>query len=481
MFAYVLLHLIIAISLLAALVKGTKPLLWMVGFLLPLQGLSIYIGIQLNWAKFIVIPLLLNWVIRGQKHKWSRLPGIYWFGLIILYIIASAIGAMLFDEEANRLSAVARALGWGVGQTTYRYLVQGLQFVQIFLAPLIVMMVVKNCEKEDKLVSGFLAGNIFSILAGIYQIISDRLGLPWFSTDLSNAVQGNLALRESVQGFGTGIVVVTRLYGFGGEPKHTAAFAVIALSIILARAMSGELYKYSKASVVILVFGIVLTFSTSAWASFGMIILLFSWIGLNKRRKKYWKPLLLVIALIFLPVLVGANDELMGLIISRTTERAKDSDTVAMNEPKDAALLAHLRNEPARAIIGHGPGGVSFFLIRYSSREILQRGLSMSPTYTLSRIIGDFGVVGFGLILGLWLSLFRFGKRTNARLAVIISALGVVVLFMPFVVFPALLIILGSTVNYSLTCDGWDVARASFAKSGREASLKSYGRGFLHK
>lgn len=62
---YLTVQALLGVLLFSALIRGRNSLLWVSGFLIPLYGMSAFVGVRLTWDKLIPVALALDLLIRG--------------------------------------------------------------------------------------------------------------------------------------------------------------------------------------------------------------------------------------------------------------------------------------------------------------------------------------------------------------------------------------------------------------------------------
>lgn len=72
---YLVVQVVLGGLLLAALVWGRDSLLWVSGFLIPLYGMSAFVGVRLTWDKAIPVALAIDLLVRGGAGRALRMPG----------------------------------------------------------------------------------------------------------------------------------------------------------------------------------------------------------------------------------------------------------------------------------------------------------------------------------------------------------------------------------------------------------------------
>lgn len=453
---YLTVQALLGVLLFSALIRGRNSLLWVSGFLIPLYGMSAFVGVRLTWDKLIPVALALDLLIRGGSGRLLHMPGRGPLLVLLTYATILSWVTWAFDTDAEQWRYVAIGMGWGAGQTTYRYLVQGAVFLQTWTVPILAFCIVQSRTAFQSASRGFVWGTSVSVGAGIYQAFARPLGLPWWDSSVGDIAQGSLGVRERVQQFSIGPFSVDRLYGLGGEPKHTAALTLLALCLIFALFSHGERARGRFLVICLLLLGLVLTFSTSGWVAclaFFVVVLV---------RGKGGGAVRFVVAI---GVLVGAillitgPSAIVDLYDQRVHSRLYGERSVLDQEYKDGAFLAYIQDRPTRALVGHGVGGVDFFLIPYVDQIVLQTASSITPTYFLPRMIGDVGLVGTCLALLIVARWWAVSARLKSEgLGLFLVSGAVVLLLTPQTVLFAYLFLAGCYL-------GWSTSRVVVSRS----------------
>lgn len=398
--------------LIHASVYNKGRFLYLATFLIPLQGLSFNAGITLSWYKVLFLIAFLGYLLKSERINRKSFPGISLIILYFAYVVVLTLAQWVLDSYTG-VSKIGEILGWGSAQSAYRYPVQLLTFICIWGLMIVgVLYKITNIELS-KVVNGYIDGNIFSILVGIYQMFASYFGLPAIKgLNFTGFLTDDLLNRAtiSVSGFTSNI---PRLYGLGGEPKHTASFAGIAVALVLSHIFVSDFryIRYIKIKIVILLLGMILTASSGAWIGLLVILGYFGIVGLFKFSGR------MSLALIFLYVMFVlfsnsiSNDVFSSIYKQRISDRLIDLNSLIIYEPKDAAFILYAQDHAQNLIFGHGTGGIDFELVRYTPENFLLQGATLTPAYLITRLLGDIGICGMGLFALAWTSWFVFLRK----------------------------------------------------------------------
>ena len=388
------LHAAVAVVVVRAIVRGRTSLLWWCGFLFPLSGLVFSLGVTWSWTRLMPAILLMGLMVHGGRrvrYGWA-------VGLVVWAGVWTTAFTLLHPEGWTRVMEAAD-LGWGPGQTEYRHVAQMMVFSGNILACVFASQLVRTAADRTAGASGLVAGSVASVSVGIWQC----LGLPWLNlgVDASRALNGNLAMREHLTRYDLGPIEVSRLYGLGGEPKHTAAFCVLAVALVLTR---GD----RKRALTVLLVGLALTFSTSGWVAMLCIGGLMAVTSLKRRgHGQRLARVAAVIAAIVAAVFLYDPGKGDVIVTSRMESRLANRDTALKHEPKEAAFYGLMMDRPELLLFGLGVGVADFWLLDCVDDISRFKKATVTPTYTLSRTLAELGLVGVCLLGGLIASLVR--------------------------------------------------------------------------
>jgi hypothetical protein len=441
-------HGLIAIAVLRALVRGGRSLLVLVAFLLPLSGLTYTAGVNWNWTRLLGPILAFGMLIHGTFPRVLRLPGLRWLGAFLLY--AAAISFFFWQLYPDILPLIERArlIGWGRGQTELRYVVQYtvLAFNWCFL--LGAMAFTRSTDDRDAAIQAFINGCLLSVIVGLYQAVAQANGLPWITP--KEELAGFLGSRRVINTYDIAAgFKMSRLFGLGGEPKHTAAFVAVALAGLLSFALYDRNTRVSRVKITILLVGLVLTLSTSGMVAFLLIC------GLMLRSRELLVSqnagaaigalVLLGTLLLGLTLILGEKTT-TELVDSRLSTRLTGGfDTIRRYEGKDAAALELMWDEPERVLLGHGSGGVDFHLIDRVSVVEREKQSMITPTYLIIRLVAEYGLIGLVFVFSLGLTWTRrIRHESRASLRIYFLALLTAVLIQPTFIYPCVLFLVGT-------------------------------------
>jgi hypothetical protein len=362
-------------------------------FILPFHAIAIDVGVLLTLDKcFALIGLMLLATRRmPPRRQWQGL-----FHLMIGYMTALTL-ALYSTGAIDKWVRYAHGMGWGAGQSTFRLPVQLVSQLIIWL----LLPIGYALGRGPQAVNGFLWGTLSNAFIGFYQILAAFKGLPWLPPEVLTRLSGTGGGQFQIQHSD-----LYRLSGLAGEPKHAAACIVFAMVLLLCLPITGRKWKISVLSVALL-----LTMSTSGWAAFALIYLVY----LISRRKIL--QLSFAAALVLLVILAAQVSSTVAFVIqSRIVERAADPEYF---EPKDAAIFDIAQHNPELFLTGAGAGGSDFFVMRSIKTSMLEKNGTVSATYLLTCTLGDYGVVGAALLCLLLFSMASSFEGDYRRLYIL--------------------------------------------------------------
>ncbi len=436
-----LVHTIVALALVVSLLRGRHHALWMVGFVGPLQGLRVEVaGVGWQWARVLPLLLMLAYVLHVPRADLPRrrFPGGAMLGALIVWMVLVTGFFFLFDADTAHLLERAQRMGWGSAQTTLRHPLQFAVVLSYFGSAYLVAKLVSGQRDLHSLVSGFIAANLVSVVFGAYQLLAVEAGLP-----VVEILPENVLVEQ--------IDHEARLYGLSGEPKHTGACAVLALALLLSIQIAGRRAAAPTWKIVVLLSGIAMTRSTSAFVGVLMLLSVLYLLSLIRGEGRTLRRYIFTGLMLTGLLMLLAQSQVSQVVDERIGARLfQGADTIGYFEPKDGAYVSHIQSSPGYLVTGHGAGGVDFHLIDHFRRDLLPEMRSITPTYTLTRTLADVGLVGLLLILGMLAAWWRAARATITPSVggTFIVLGGSAMLVAPFLVFILYLMIAGAFVGY---------------------------------
>ena len=417
-YLYALTQIVLGLLLVFWAATNTRRFLYAAAFLIPLQGLGIRFFVSLSWYELLV-PVAVLGAIVGRKELRARgLPGLKPLLLLLAYAVGLTAVMWYVDWSITGYSQRGLGLGWGTAQSTLRYPVQLLSYLFVWSMPLIGAWYARGEEDVMALINGYINGNVLNIAVGFYQVIALGFGLPWLDTMGITFQDRSLSMRTVLT---RSPFTVHRLFGLGGEPKHTAGFAVMAIGLLMVLYLfaSSKRVRFANAKLAALIAGVILTGSTAGWIA---LVVVLSYLAINaliaaKSRLVRLLPVLAGLTIV-LAYAVSAAGFAMPALQDRFTGRVSGGllDLIEQ-EPKDAAFVRFAQAEPEDLLLGSGAGGVDFRLIPYTDPGFLTYGATVTPGFFISRLLGDLGVVGLVLALLVWIAWYRCMRDKNRAMS----------------------------------------------------------------
>lgn len=243
-----------------------------------------------------------------------------------------------------------------------------------------------------------LVGILYCAYA-IYQVIAYWTDLP--STGIRRVYEGVAANSEGEQfaGFHVGGIFLYRPGSLIGEPKGLGVISLVWISSILTFFMHGKVSLRLKMGLFIITSTLFLTFSTSAWAGFIGMIIIFLWTirkQLKNRLVRLSMPMLaLILGLAMADSSFFSQDNLSvsAMIKERTVMREYLAD---LSEIEAKRVL---EDHPELFLSGTGLGGMSFFI----AENLGGSDIILFPNTGLLAYVCNMGFIGISLLIfALW-------------------------------------------------------------------------------
>ncbi len=393
--------------------------IYVLGFFIPLYSLSIRLFVEWSWYKLLPFILIVIILVRRRKRCAPRKDIFQWAVILIYFMFAITVVNYLSNIQSGRFHYAI-----DIGQHYLRaYGHMAIQFVmivacllQLFLWPYLI----KSKNDVDAFIRGFINGNIISVLFGIIQYAAHRLDISW----------GWLNICYVMSPVGK----VFRMSGLGGEPKQFGAFLVLGLLIILTNYLSNKPIAIKKALIKtgILITGLLLSFSTSAWLGFTFACMAIIVLTLNARR------LTIVVGIVLCFAGLNFSEKIKQAIDDRLLNRMQSFETFLSYAPKDALALYLAKDNLFIALLGTGAGGMHYHVMNTVFLEdvpyaIRRAGIisvvykdeatvSMSPGSFVIKHLTEYGVIGVILwIIAVWNIVKRIRTTRYGRFAMLLS------------------------------------------------------------
>lgn len=409
--------------------------LHLAAFLMPFLGLNFALGTNFWWAMYIFPVSIL--AIKQTKRNGYNFKRIHAFKYLVMFFTYAFIltivraGLDYMSSEPRYLSVVA--LGWGPAQSTYRYPVQLISFVFTWGAIFTTLLMTKTEKNVNSIVNGFVNGCLVNVFISVYLLAAFSFGVPYPGIFLPEVTTlSGYATKMALPGTGLPFTIY-RLSGLGGEPKHLASSLVLAVMLIQSLQFfksPGIYIKRANLKIVILIVAAILTFSTGGLIAIGISTAVLYGFNMYQQRQRIGAFIIVGLIFVIFGGFFGAIPTIGSLFEARVSDRTEGGlDGLAKNEPKDAAFIEYIITNPLNAIIGHGTGGIDFWLIKskYLERWTSQRTSTVTPAYLPTRLLGDVGVIGIIILIILirkWSILFDEEDKKAYKTFLLIGALS---------------------------------------------------------
>lgn len=274
-----------------------------------------------------------------------------------------------------------------------------------------------------------LAVGVVLCVYAYYQFVAYRVGLP--ATGIGRMVVATG--EEERASFTIGGEEIYRPGSFVGEPKGLGVGIIFWLAVLIAGRFSGRAGKADGIVMLTFLIALLLTSSTSAWASALCMV------GLSLYALPRWGGsaimgvrgivLVLVAGLAVTGVALLLFPNMGEIVWYRFVERMQDP----VSDLPEVTALEVLKNNPSLAIFGTGLGGISFYIAEALGGE---QTLILFPNNGLLGMVCNVGVVGVVLVVlscwaGIWMLLFARVPADRSRGCV--ALVGLVLLVQCFI------------------------------------------------
>lgn len=253
---------------------------------------------------------------------------------------------------------------------------------------------------------------IGAIIPGLIHFVCNRIGIPFMPIMRTGGVM-DAANTVRIQ-FGSSLV--SRVYGFAGEPKGLAFMLVPYLAIVLVCFLRGGSHRQNWKTLLFLVLGLFVlfnTYSSSALITFIMLIP-FILFYCSNRRSRFAVGALIVSVFIMTGVLirdVTSGQYRVTEFIENVYGRTFDRGMSEMEEGRQEAVIMDVYREsgPKVWFLGWGLAQYTFNVPNMVNEDNQLIPVQSGVVITLA----DFGVLGFLLLI--YLAILVFGLLKKAR------------------------------------------------------------------
>ena len=377
-------------------------------FLLPLYNLRFNIGIEVVLVKVMPLLLLPFIFFRSGLHLKRRLKRVSFLAFaLLLYMLLVTMWRYQISLDAAALSRSVKTI------TQDPSIYMATQYLFWFF-PILMIFILQAFRFDQKKSSSyfnyFSYGLLFSSVFGICLLASYNLL--------------GIGIIDSFE------VMLNRLGGLSGEPRHLGSFIVLVLIFCSVR-WSNNLNIINAGSrlQLFLIGALMLTISSSAIGGYLIFILLSLFNRLLGLRLNKKAVLISVISFPFIFVLILYTDFAANMAL-----RFSSFESLLYYLPKDFGIVWFLFSDFDYLLFGCGAGGVDTFLA--SQLWILPDSILRAPIFAetgidvthvaasggLIRFLSDFGLVGMALLSYFVFSVINLSpikqqSKTNLKLA----------------------------------------------------------------
>ena len=159
-------------------------------------------------------------------------------------------------------------------------------------------------------------------------------------------------------------------------------------------------------------------------------------------QRKFLQILIAVAIVLLVMMATHVSHDLTFIVDSRIMMRFADPGAF---EPKDSALLDVIKNEPEILVTGTGAGGIDLYLMQWINKSKLEKDGLISPSYILTEILGDYGLIGI-VLFALFLQYIRPYFSGDMQLF-FLTAIMAILMLPRFSIMPPALLVLGALMK----------------------------------
>lgn len=412
---------LLVVALCATAIKDYSKFLFFGAFLVNFHSIGIDIGVYMTLDK--IFSWIGIFIILCTK---VTLPNRRWFHAFIglLGYMTLLTGVIVVSGALDKKIAYAHGMGLGLAQSTLLLPVQLISQVTMWL----IFLIGYKLGRHEHIIDGFIWGAVCNAGIGFYQLLAQVKGLPWLPASLlAKWSSGDLDSQFSMQPSH-----LYRLAGLAGEPKHAASCFVFAIILMMCFPVNGLKWKLPVLTIALLA-----TFSTSGWFAFAAIY------GVFMLYQRKFLQILIAVAIVLLVMMAThVSHDLTFIVDSRIMMRFADPGAF---EPKDSALLDVIKNEPEILVTGTGAGGIDLYLMQWINKSKLEKDGLISPSYILTEILGDYGLIGI-VLFALFLQYIRPYFSGDMQLF-FLTAIMAILMLPRFSIMPPALLVLGALMK----------------------------------
>lgn len=411
-----------------ALVRGAVPASLYYLCVAPLGYFSVWQFGTWGPDRLCGLLLIVGGLLRTRRDPAAPRLLSHPIALLSLYlVVATVVGAFFWPTEAM----AGRSVVYG----TLRGLVQVGNWIILLGAAWNIALALREPRAFSRAKRVLIFAGVLHSSYAIYQTVAFASGLPATGIRRPYSEVDAESGDEQRAAFAVGGVSVARPGSLVGEPKGLGAISLVWMAAMITIVIEGRMNGKIVAAFVLSLITLFLTFSTSAWGGFVVMIVAALWTARRRLELRAFRVLvtLLLLSVVGLAVVKksGLVPEVDGgissLIRERTTGRVGYLADLAEVQAQEV-----LAENPALLLFGTGLGGMSFYIAdRMGGLDII-----LFPNTGILAYLCDMGIVGIALLLwalrrGLRLCLFASPGIDGT--AVALSFIGVACLMQSFI------------------------------------------------
>jgi hypothetical protein len=391
---------IILLTVLGIIFLFKKPLytFYIIVFTLPFKSFYLWIGTNLEIWKILSAAFFVFYGPFLLIRDYNNIKNNCFFHLLmfyIFYVLTLTIASYFTIPEYDK-----HLVSGGFFKNEGRIYFQMVLFFMTINLVLIPLYVINNREEIFQVLKIFVYAVLVLAILGIAQELSIRLlnydPFPIYRPTGLDYIRGYVYVP--------GMEAVHRINSLAGEPKHLAIALVIGITIILLYRLNGmRIIKYDLLSLSLFLICLILTYSTTGYVWFAIIMLTIMFIYSFKMPKNLF--LIVTITLLTMVVIYFFSGGLQSPYIRETISK------VGL-EVQDEAVLKSFLNNPLYSVTGYGLGNIHFYAMQYLPKYFpLFKDTPFKGNTGFFLLLGDVGLIGIITLTMLSVGLIKSNKQ----------------------------------------------------------------------
>lgn len=362
-------------------------------FTFPFQNCSMYFLTTWNPYKIVALGMLWALMTSGKGRRTGTDVNQLFSGFKIVLIVSSLIGLVTVGSSKGFMRLLMQDVTYLLG------------FVPLFFVKLL------PSDGVSRMFQIYKYAMMTTIAIGFVHYAFISMGIPF--APIFRDVGGNSEIAQSL--FGSS--VVTRIYGFSGEPKNMAFYMAPFLLAMFACVMNGQ--NRDKKNVILLVSAAFILLNTYSSAAFietvlGMVVVLYlltnSGLNLSGGRKMFLFLMVVVSISYIVYSLNSGTENFVSSFYERSFGRAEDE--LEEGRMENMIVDQFWRESPLTWICGYGAGLYSF----HSNGLVLTAGFNPVQSGLVLNLV-DFGIMGYIYYLSVIRFLLKVYRRIKRKLS----------------------------------------------------------------